>query len=212
MRQNHAAARGRGILEPRELRHQIGVGQAVKAVALHASRFVAARYRQHRRDAGHGAMECRVEARDLGQGGTQPLHFLHELDLARKMFRVEGRDPLQFLEQTGRDPLRVRMVHAVHDAMPGGFGGRHQGVRPQPVHEEGDRRSLIAADRDPVSGGRAVSIIHGKRGARKAYPVHLAGEQRRRGIPGVVERETDARRTPVERENISHSGSLPHRS
>ena len=80
------AASGAG--DPGQLLHQIGVRQAVEAVAPDPGGLEPPRDRHDLGDARQVVMEGRVEARDLGQVGIEPPERLDQRDLARQVIRV----------------------------------------------------------------------------------------------------------------------------
>ena len=143
--------RGRGI-EAAELLHQIGVGQAVEAVALDALCRVAPRDRQQLGDTRHGAVKRGVEARHLGQFRMPLAERLDQLDLARQVIGVIRRDAVQFREQLRRDPLRFGMLHAVHHAVSHGLDRREDRLRLEPVQQNTHRRAV-------VGGGKAAGDL-----------------------------------------------------
>ena len=104
--------------DPGQLLHQIGVGEAVEAVATDPGRLVPPRDRDDLRDARQVVMEGRVEARHLGQLGIEAQERLDRSDLAGQVVGVVGDDPAQLVEDLGRDELRaVEAIASVDDAM-----------------------------------------------------------------------------------------------
>ena len=136
----------------REFLHQIGVGQAVEAVALDALRRVAPRDRQQPGDPRHGAVKRGVEARHLGQLRMALPERLDQPDLARQVLGVIRRDAVQFREQLRRDPLRFGMRHAVHHAVSHGLDRREDRLRLEPVQQNAHRRAV-------VGGGKAAGDL-----------------------------------------------------
>src|SRR5271163_3599909 len=87
MRENYPALR-RAWIEAAELFHQIGIGEAVKAVALDTFGGVAARNRKQLRDVQHVAMKRGVEAGHLKQSGMALAQSLDQFNLAREVIGV----------------------------------------------------------------------------------------------------------------------------
>ena len=86
--------------------HQIGIRQAVEAVAPDALRpRSAAGSAASWRHARHVAVKRRVEARHLGQVGMTLSERLDQLDLARQVIRVVRLILRNSLDQLGRDPF-----------------------------------------------------------------------------------------------------------
>jgi hypothetical protein len=129
------------IAQAVKLLQQEGVRQTVESVAPHTLRLVAAGNRQYRRDSRHGAMKGRVEACHLVEPWKAPAEALDELDLLRQMLRVVGNRGFQLLEQPRRDPCRLRMRHAVHDAVTYRAHLGKSRLRFEPLHQRVDRRS-----------------------------------------------------------------------
>ena len=86
-------------IEAAELLHQVGVGQAVEAVALDALGPVAPRNRQQLGDPRHRAMKGRVEAGHLRQRRMPPRERLDQPDFARQVIGIVRRDAAQFGER-----------------------------------------------------------------------------------------------------------------
>jgi hypothetical protein len=69
--------------------HEKRIRQAVKPVAPHTLRFVAARDRQHPGHARQVMVKSRVKTRHLGQVGKSALKRFDQQDLLRHMLRIE---------------------------------------------------------------------------------------------------------------------------
>ena len=191
---------------PWQHRCDVFVGQAMKAVALHASRAEVARQRDHFGDSRLPAMEAGVEAGHLGDIRQQLRNRLDGADVVGLMKRRE-RDKIAQILQNFRCHERWSGVPraAVHDAMPDADDRRTSVPRSQPGREKIQRRAPIADRRLECAlvERRPVSVLH-RESRSGADPVNLAArrEPPRAVLRALVDTELQARRAGVEDEGI----------
>ena len=214
MGEDHAAPGRRGIAAD-ELLHQIGVRQAVKAVAHDALCAIAPRNRQQPCDSRHGAMKGSVEAHHLGQSWSPLRERLDQPDLAPEVFGVIRRDAAQLLEPLRRDPLGFRMPHPVHHAMPHGLDRRKYRLRLEPIQEKARGRAVVAGGKAAGDPGCVGRLVHEQRRAARSDSIDLPVESSPERRVRVIDCEPDARRASVDGEQSSEipagTVALPYR-
>jgi hypothetical protein len=145
-------------LAPRHLgqrRHEIGVRQAVEAVAPHALRLVATRNREQPGDARQVLMEGGVEAEHLRHTGERAAERFDQIDLRRQMLRIERLQAPQLAEHLRGGRARRGVARAaVHHAM---ADGPQRPLRDARLEAGNDRR-----DAAPMIG--RLETLH-RRGA-----------------------------------------------
>ena len=187
--------------EAGQFAHQELVRQPVESVPPHALRLVAARDRQQLGHARQVMVKRGVEARHLGQVGKPPMKRLDQQDLLRQMLGVEGTELVQLLDHFRGDSLRLAILRpAVHHAMP----DRGQCIAPgafvDPVHQSAHRRRVVRRRHGPrkVPPGPA---LHPQGGVRQSNPLDLAVQIRRKRVTSLEQRELDARRAAIDRQD-----------
>jgi hypothetical protein len=119
MGEDHAALRRRRVAEACEFSHEEFIRQTVEAVPADTLRLVASRDRQQGGDTRHGAVKRGVETRHLRQSGVALAERLDQLDLERQMLRIEGAEPVQFLDHFRGELLRLAIFRAaMYHAVP----------------------------------------------------------------------------------------------
>jgi len=109
------------------------------------------------------------------------------------MLRIEGDRRFQLREQLRRDPCRLRVRHAVHDAV---TYRRHLGklrLRFEPLEERLDRRAKASRLERHALRLLSLSGAHLEYRAGLADALDLAVLELRGSRAGAVEREPDAR-------------------
>ena len=138
-------------------------------------------------------MEGRVEARHLFEPRKAPAESLDELDLLRQVLRVVGNGRLQLLEQTRRDARRLRMRHAMHDAVTYRAHFGESRLRLQPLQQRVDRRWKASGIERDALRLLALAGVDLERRARLADALDFSVLLLRRIGAGPVECEPDAR-------------------
>lgn len=177
----------------------------MEAVALHAEGVEAAGERQEPGDPWHRAMKGGVEAGDLRQVGETALDRLDQVDLQWQVLRIVGGDPVQLLHEKGGDSFRLRVPHAVDDAM------TDRADRGEAL-PGGEAIEQVVDERTAGRAGEALSLNGAHRAVRRKRFEREGGPGRadaldlpREGPPqrplGVISRELDARGAAVEGED-----------
>ncbi len=94
----------------------------MKAVPSDAGGVEAGRQRVHLRDLRHRPVERGVEARDLRDVGKHSSDGVDRGERLRQVIGIDGREPVQPLDNGWRDELRLGEVAAVDDAVGDGVG------------------------------------------------------------------------------------------
>ena len=186
--------------------HEKRIRQAVKPIAPHPLRFIAARDRQQPGHARQVMVKSRVETRHLGQVGKPAMKRLGQQDLLRQMLGIEGAEPVQLLNHFRGDALRLAVLRpAMHHAMP----HRGQGFTPaaflDPIHQSAHRRRVIRRRHRARKVVRQVRALHPQGGLRQ--PIRSIGalqDPSERGA-GLEQRELDARRAAVDGQDACDS-------
>ena len=187
--------------------HEKRVRQSVKPVPPHPLRFVAARDWQHLGHARQVMVKSRVETRHLGQVRKAPMKRFGQQDLLRQMLRIEGTEPVQLLDHFHRDALGLAIFRpAVHDAMP----HRRKCTMPAAFFDTLDqrvhRRGEIGRRHWPRKVVARVQAFHPQRSPRLPDPVNPAPQNPAERIIGLKQRELDARRASINRQDARVTG------
>ena len=128
-----------------EFFHEMGIRQAVEAVALDARGLIASRDGQDLRNARHMAMESRVEARHLRQARRAFAEQIDHGDFGGQMLRRVSADAAQFIEQRFSEQLRLVVAGAaVDNAMAYRADRIESDALLQPVEQKPSGRRMIA--------------------------------------------------------------------
>ncbi len=194
MREDHSTICCRRVAEAHEFLHQIGIGQAVKTVALNSFGVETARDGQQLRDPRHGLVKCGVKTGHLGQFGITLAERLDQLYFAGQMIGVVRTEAMQFGEQFRGDPLRLGMLQTMHHAVAHGADGSEIRLLLEPINQEFCRRLMIG-------GGEAAAvlpllpgeIVVSQGGSAQADAVNLSRRQTLQWFVDSIQRELDAR-------------------
>ena len=213
MRQHDAPRSGLGARDARELLHQVGIRQPVKAVAAQALVGVAPRQRQQLRHARQIMMKRGVEAGDLRQSGEALRERFRELQFLRQVLGIERTQFLQRLNHRGVEPLRCAVLgSAVHDAVRNGIDMRTFGLRLDELHQRLRCGRMVARRHRLSDRLRRIITDGGELGIGQSDPVDRTLEQApqsiiggfSRGLAAFEQRELDARGAGVDRQDGSH--------
>ncbi len=144
-------------------------------------------------------MKRRVKAGDLPQVWMTLAERLDQFDLAWQMIRRIRRCAMQRVEQFRGDSLRLRACHPMDHAVSHGPHHRELLPRFEPVDQETRRGPVVRR----VPATVALRCVPRQRRPVQSDPVHLSGYRGLRQCVGLVDRELDARRAAVDRENRS---------
>lgn len=179
----------------------------MKAVASHPLPFVAARDRQQARHTRQVMMKSGVEARHLRKVGESVLNCLGQQDLLRQVRWSEWAETVQFLKHLWRD-AQWFAVHrpTMHHPVPNGG----QCIMPtavlNPIHQYTHRDRMIRRlDRTCQVVCRSQPL-HPKVGLWQSNPLDPALQYPSERVTGFEQRELDARRSTVDRQDTEISG------
>ena len=196
MRDDNFAVRA-GAEVGRKDRGDVFVGQAVKAVALHALPGQRAGQREGRGNVRLAGMKRGIEADDLRDVGVEFPKRADRFQIVRLMQRCERNQKLEIAQHGRRDANRLRiMLAAVHDAMPGGGDIDVLGMRGKPFQQGG--KSLVVRCRPthgPVGQGFLPGVAYEQmqRVADSFDFAVVSGRVLNRYCSGRVQRKLDAR-------------------
>ena len=131
---------------------------------------------------------------------------LDQLDLTRQVIGVIRADLAQFLDQLGRDAFRL-MVPAppMNDTMPDGCDFREPDRVFEPIDQQADGRLLVRGIDRAIFLATAAGIGDDPPGILQPDPIDVAGQDPRGRIGPLKERELEARRSTVDRQDAVRS-------
>ena len=148
-------------------------------------------------------MEGRVEARDLRDAGDGPPDRLDQRDLPGQVFRVEGGDPPQLVEQLRGDERRLdETVPAVDDAVADGRDRGEPRVLCDPLDHEPDGRGLIRGLDRAILTPTAAPVADDQPGFPEPDPLDATGEDPFDRVGRREDRELQAGRAAVDRQDV----------
>ena len=211
MREDHTARRCRRVAEAREFFHQIGIGQTVETVALNSLGVEASRNRQQLGDTRHGVVKRRVKTGHLGQFRMTLAERLDQFDLAGQMIRVVRRDAMQFIHQLRRDLFRLGMRHAMHHSVSHGLDRSEGLLRFEPINQETRGRFVIGGGEAATGLRLSIRVVKRQIRPAQADAVNLPIKPLLQRFAHLVQRELDARRAAVDRQDTGLIEFLRHR-
>ena len=161
--------------DPGQLLHQVGVGEAVEAVAADPGRLVPPRDRDDLRDARQVVMEAPCRSTPPGAARDRAAGTPRSRDLAGQVVGVEGDDPPQLVEDLGRDRA------------PGGRSGCRRGRRDARRRRcsSGRRRVRVRSmSRATAAAWSGASTAHRPPGGHRRRPRPTANLASRSARPG----------------------------
>ena len=174
----------------------------MEAVATHSRRLESAWDRDHLGDARYVVMERGIETRHLGQLGIETMKRLDRLDLAGEMVGVVNSDPAQRTDNLARDSHRtVELLATVNNAMPNNSDVTQADAKSEVFHEEADSGWLIGSVDLTIDFRTAIGIRHDQPRTRHTDPLDSAPQHSNRRVGRSEQRELEARRTAVDRQN-----------
>jgi hypothetical protein len=145
-----------------------------------------------------------VEANDLGAVRGDRPERVDQLDLPWEVVRRIRRDPSQFFENLGRDSLGpMKSVPAMDDPMTDRRNLNHPTGRHQAIDQE-TKRYVMIGDRKPVvDEDPPFSVERLESSVGESDSIDLSGEDAMAEVVVSKNRELDARRTAVDREEMA---------
>ncbi len=131
---------------------------------------------------------------------------LDQLDLARQMIRVVRADLAQFLDQLGRDAFGLMVATpTMNDAMPDGGDLLEPDRAFEPIDQQAGGRLLVRGIDRAILRATNAGIGHDPPGIREPDPIDLTGQEPRGWIGPLEDRELEARRSTVDRQDAVKS-------
>ena len=188
--------------DPGQFLHHVGVGKAMEAVATDPRRLITPRDRYDLGDAREVVMEGGIEARHLRQLRIDAQERLDRPDLAGQVVGVVGDDLAQLLEELGRDELRSEeALTPVYHAMADDGNVLQRDEVSESLDQEVYGRRLIRG-LDLAVLLVTTSLGHDEPGSWHPDPLNPTGQEPLGPISRREQRELEARRAAVDRQDV----------
>lgn len=129
---------------------------------------------------------------------------LDQLDLSGQMVRVIWNDAMKFIQQFLRDTHRLRVFHAVDDSVAYRADGSETQVLLKPIDEAVRRRLVLGGFHAAAAFPIPSHVVESQTGAELADAVHRSMEPSFWRFVSPIEREFDARRASIDRQDRCH--------
>ena len=131
---------------------------------------------------------------------------LDQLNLCRQMIRIVRADAVQFIHQFLRDTLGLGIVHAVHHPVPNCRHRSEADLLFEPIDQE-SRRGPVIGGLDAATFRQTLNrVVESQNRAGQANAVNLSIKPSLQRIASLIQREPDARRASVDRQDAWVSG------